>query len=33
MDDLYAKESSENTAKEMLREHFQSAGIPWDDDI
>ena len=33
MEDLYAKESSEDTAKQMLRKHFEAHGIEWDEGL
>jgi hypothetical protein len=33
MDDLYAKQSSDDQAKDMLRKHLEAAGVEWDVDI
>ena len=33
MDELYAKESSGDVAKDMLREHLKAAGVEWDGEI
>lgn len=33
MEELYARDSAENTAKQQLREHMEAAGIQWDEEI
>jgi len=33
MDDLYAKQSSDDTAKQQLREHMKSLGVEWDGEV
>lgn len=33
MDELYAKESADESAKEMLRKHMKDAGIEWDEEF
>lgn len=33
MDELYAKESSGDVARQMLKEHLESQGVEWDGEI
>jgi len=33
MDELYAKQSADDTARQMLREHMKAAGIEWDGEV
>jgi len=33
MDELYAKQSADDSAKRMLREYMEAAGVEWDGEV
>jgi len=33
MEELYAKQSADQAAKQMLREHMRAAGVEWDGEV
>lgn len=33
MEELYAKETADQAAKELLRQHMEAAGVEWDGEV